>query len=151
MIDAVFDKLLTIILVGLVETDYVGHSKVAEHFQIIFRGIAMLGFPRHLLRVVYGTHKRDELPWNNPVQITIFYLLVVLIFPGVKLLEAVPSELIRDFQTLQAVINLYLTFIASIPLPCIRRCSHHRTRRGRGLSGCDKAGNTDPKQFLRSS
>jgi len=106
VIDPVLDKFLTIILIGLVEPDDVRHSKVAKNFKIIFWCISMLGFPWHLLRVVNWTHKCDELPWNNPIQVPVLDLLIVLIFPWVKILEAVPSQLIRYFEALQTMINL---------------------------------------------
>ena len=106
MIYAVFDKLLTIVLIRLIQPNYMRHSKVAEYLKIIFWCISMLGFSWNLLRVVNRTHKCYELPWNNPVQVSILDLFIVLVFPWIKILEAVPTQLIRNFKALQAMINL---------------------------------------------
>jgi hypothetical protein len=37
-------------------------------------------------------HKSDELSWNDPVEITIFNSLVVLVFLNIESSESVPVE-----------------------------------------------------------
>ena len=99
MINSVFDKFLTIILIWFVESDYMRHSKMTKYFKVIFWCISMLGFPCHLLGIIDWTHKCDELPWNNPVEITIFNLLIVFVLSWIEVLKAIPAKLIRNLQT----------------------------------------------------
>jgi hypothetical protein len=68
-----------------------GHSEMLENFKVIFRGVPMLRFTRWLVISINRTHKSDKLPRNNPVEITILYLLIVFVLSRIKILEAVPS------------------------------------------------------------
>jgi len=59
-----------------------------EHLNVVFWSIAPL---RLAGRSVNRPHKCDELIGNNPVQITVFDLLIVLVLFVVKVPELVPA------------------------------------------------------------
>lgn len=82
------------------------HSKMLENFQVILGAVSMLWLPRWLMITIYRSHKGYKLPWNDPVEVTILDLLVILILSGIEIFKAVPSKLCRDLQPLQAVIYL---------------------------------------------
>ena len=111
MINPILNELFSVILIGLIQSDDVCDSKVTEYFEVILRSIPVFWLARYLLSVVYGTHEGNKLPWDDPVQVTILNLFIVLILSWVKILEAVPTQLARYLETFQAVIDLYMVRI----------------------------------------
>jgi len=57
--------------------------------------------------LVYGLilwcAESKELPWNHPVHVTIFYLLVVLIILYIKCIQRKPTCFDSELQSLQTV------------------------------------------------
>lgn len=54
--------------------------------------------------LVNWTHEGHELAWDDPVEVSVLYLLVVLILFGIECLEVVPSEantLLKTFKAMQ--------------------------------------------------
>ena len=56
-----------------------------------------------LVYIVKWTHECNKLSWDNPVQVTVLYFLIILVFFVIELLEIVPVELDGVLQALQAV------------------------------------------------
>lgn len=96
MINSILNELLSVILIRLVQSDYVCNSKVTEYFEVILWGIPVLWLARYLLSIVYGAHEGNKLSRDNPVQVTILNLFVVFILSRVKILKTVPAKLVRD-------------------------------------------------------
>lgn len=78
MLDAATNKALTIIL-GFVKAHNMSNAKVFENLQIIFRTVATA-----LIFVVDGPHEGDKLARNDPIEVAIFDLFVVLILFGIE-------------------------------------------------------------------
>ncbi len=96
VIYSILYELLSVVLVRLIQSDDVRDSKVTEYFKVILRGITVLWLARNLLSVVYGAHECNKLSWNDPVKIAILDLFIVLILSRVKILKAIPPQLVRD-------------------------------------------------------
>jgi hypothetical protein len=105
VIDASFCKFASVVFC-LIQAYNVRHSKMFEHFQIVLCGVPVLWLARRLMVSVYRTHKGYKLAWNDPVQVSIFYLFIVFILSRVEILKAVPSELCGNLQALEAMIYL---------------------------------------------
>ena len=102
VVNALFDELLAVVL-HFIQPDDMRHSEVLKDLDIIFGGIASA---LHVL--VNRTHESDELAGNNPVQIPILYLLIVLVFLRVEVLKLIPPMsdcYLESFQTMK-----YLTY-----------------------------------------
>ena len=96
--DASLGKFESVVL-GFIQAHDVGHSKVFKHLQIVFWGITATV----KTYLVDGSHEGNVLLWNDPVQITIFNFLVVLIFLVVELSEVIPAETDGDLEPLQTM------------------------------------------------
>lgn len=127
MLDAVLNEFNTVVL-WLVESDDMSNSKMLKHFEIVLGSVTMSFMRWGTGTVIDRAHESDELSGKDPVKVTIFYLFVVLIFTGIKVLEGIPSQAHCYFQTLQAVVDLYIisssTFtyralISAISIGCI--------------------------------
>lgn len=75
-----------------------------KHLNVIFGSVA------HAIIVVIGKrwivqwpHECHELAGDDPVEITVLELLVVLVLLIVEIFEAIPSELHGELETLPAV------------------------------------------------
>ena len=84
VLDAVFREFDSIVF-GLVQPHNAMHSEVLKYLDIIFRLVTSL-----LPLIVHWTHEGYELVWNNPIQVPIFNLFIILVLLGVKVLELVP-------------------------------------------------------------
>ena len=74
----------------------------------------------HLVSYVHRAHERQELPWNDPVQVAVFNFLIMFILTCIKSLEIVPSELSCFLKTLKTVDNLAVVkAIASACIPVV--------------------------------
>jgi len=76
-------------------------SKVLEDLQVIFGRVAPLV---DALGVDWA-HEGDELVGNDPVEVSVLDLLVVLVLLVVKIFELVPPVAYCDFEPFQTVEN----------------------------------------------
>jgi len=76
------------VVLGLIESDDFVDVQVLENVNVAGGSMTV---SMNLITLVNGSHKSDELAWDNPVKVTVLYLLVVLVFTGVEGLEVVPS------------------------------------------------------------
>ena len=63
----------------------------------------MMSVPLVCVTFLYRAHEGHELPWNDPIRITIFNSLIELILLHVECPEIVPLELDSVFESLQAL------------------------------------------------
>ena len=87
MADAGFSELVLVIL-GFVESDDSCYIEVLEDLEIVLRRVASSVIPAD---IVERTHEGDELVGDDPVQVAILDLLVVLVLFVVELPEVVPA------------------------------------------------------------
>lgn len=85
MLDAVLNKLGPVIF-RFIQPNNQRDAKMLKDLEIVFRLIASLVF-----LVINWTHESNELIGNDPVQITVLNLFIILIFLGIKRLKLVPS------------------------------------------------------------
>ena len=76
-----------------------GHPEMPKYLKVVF----WLVSSSIRTDLVDRTHECNELVWNNPVQVSVLNLLVILILFVVELAEVVPSMANCDFEPLQAV------------------------------------------------
>lgn len=122
MSDAVLNELLPIIF-GLIEPDYMGHIEVFEDLEVIFRGV-----PSPLLLVLVNwSHEGNELVGDDPIEIAIFYFLIVLVLFWVKGGELVPAKLDGILESFEALDYLKKKRFKNKfkSLQCIRMCNLH--------------------------
>ena len=74
MIDSVTHELHPFIFI-FVKSNNMVDSEVSKNLEIVFWSIASL----FTFRLIYWSHKRYKLSWNDPVKISILQLLVVLV------------------------------------------------------------------------
>jgi len=86
-----------------------------KHLYVVFWSVAPL---RLAGRSVNRPHECDELIGNNPVQITIFDLLIVFVLFVVKVPKLVPTQTHSEFQPLPTVEHSAL-ISARVPVACI--------------------------------
>ena len=99
MIDAIADELIFVVL-RFIKSNDSRHIEMLENLEIVFRGVSS---PLKLANVVERSHEGNELVWDNPVEVSIFDLLVVLILLIIEFTELVPAESNCVFKALQAV------------------------------------------------
>lgn len=99
MIDAIADKLILVIF-GFIESDNTCHVEMLENLKVVLRCVAS---SLELANVIEWAHEGNELVRYDPVQVTVFNLLVVLILLVIKLPEFVPAEAYGVLEALQAV------------------------------------------------
>lgn len=90
------------VVLGLVEADDVVDAKVLEHLDVVLRSVAPLRLP---WQRVDGPHERDELVRDDPVEVSVFDFLVILVLLVVKFSEYVPAKANSKLQALEAVEN----------------------------------------------
>ena len=81
-------KMLFIVFL-LIKSDYPGDINVVEDITIL---VWMLAILMSGVSSFNWSHESDELSWNDPVEITVFNSLVVLVFLNVESSEIVPVE-----------------------------------------------------------
>ena len=81
-------KMLFIVFL-LIKSDYPGDINVVEDITIL---VWMLTILMSGVSGFNWSHESDELSWNDPVEITVFNSLVVLVFLNVESSEIVPVE-----------------------------------------------------------
>ena len=100
-----------------VEANYLSHIHMFEDIDVA-RG--SMSITMHLVTLVNRAHERQELPWDDPVQIAVLDLLIVFILTCIKSLEIVPSELNGSLETLKTVDNLaVIKAIAATRIPVV--------------------------------
>ena len=97
MLDALLDKLVLFVL-RLVEADDQRHAHAFEYGHVVVRCERTVS-----VRNVEGSRERDEFAWDNPVQVTVFDFLEVLILLDIESAVVVPAERDCEFKTLEAV------------------------------------------------
>ncbi len=123
MVYPIFRKFCSLILC-FVQANNVCNSKVFEDLQIVFWAVT----PSIGTDLVNWAHESDEFSWHDPVQITIFDLLVILVLLVVKVSKVVPAVANSDLQTFQAMVNgaavgaVAITGISERPETCLVRC-----------------------------
>ena len=100
MADACLSELGSVVF-GLVESDDVRHAEMAKDLQVVFWAVASAIRPYLIDR----PHECNELPWQNPVEITVFHLFVVLVLLVIEFPKVVPTETHSDFEALETVEN----------------------------------------------
>ena len=101
MVDALHQEGVPVVL-GLVQADDLRHVQVLEDVDVARCGVAIT---MHGVALVDGTHEGQELAWDDPVQVAILDLLVVLVLASVERLEVVPSKSDSLLEAIQAVRN----------------------------------------------
>jgi hypothetical protein len=88
------------VVLRIVETDDLAHLEVLKDVDVAGGRVAVAV---DLVSLVNWTHEGQELAWDDPVEVTVLYLLVMLVLLDVKSPEVVPSVLQGLLQTLEAV------------------------------------------------
>ena len=57
----------------------------------------------HGVTLIHGAHEGQEFAWDDPVEVTILNLLVVLILSRIEILEVIPSKSDGMLQTLKTM------------------------------------------------
>lgn len=101
MLNAVLLERVLVIL-GVVQPDDLRHLEVLEDVDVAGGGVAVgaLAF-----FAVDGAHEGDELAGDDPVEVAILDLLVVLVLLDTELVEDVPALLDAELEALQAVLH----------------------------------------------
>ena len=63
----------------------------------------MMSVPMVAIASLNRTHESNELAGNNPVEITVFHTLIVLVLLHIEGLEVVPTKLDCALKALQAM------------------------------------------------
>jgi hypothetical protein len=99
MLNAGLNELLSVVL-GLVESNYCGHSHLFENWHVVLRRERPVA-----VCLVQGARERYELAWKCPVEISVLDFFVVLVLLDVKRLVVIPPESHRVLKAGQAVVN----------------------------------------------
>jgi len=106
-------KMLFIIFL-FVKSNYPGDINIVKDITILVWMLAIL------MSGISGfdwTHKSDELSWDDPIQITVFNSLVVLVLFHVESFEIVPVEFNCVFQSLEDLKQR--TVVEAVTFGCI--------------------------------
>ena len=79
---------LSLVILRLVEPYDSSNFQMLKYFGVAGGGVTIARLLT--LITVDRSHEGDELPRDNPVQITIFNFLIMLILSGVELIKVVP-------------------------------------------------------------
>jgi hypothetical protein len=88
MSDSFMFKMLFIVFF-FIKSNYPGYINIVKDITIL---VWMLAILMSGISSFNRSHKSDKLSWNNPVQVTVFNSLVVLVFFHVESFEVVPVE-----------------------------------------------------------
>lgn len=99
MVNVLVEEGVAVIL-GVIEPDDLVDVEVLENVYVAGSGVTVAV---HRVPLVDWAHKRQELAWNDPVEVTVLHLLVVLVFARIKRLEVVPSKVDCGLEALQTV------------------------------------------------
>ena len=90
------------IVLGFVESDDLANVEVLEDVDVAGSCVAVTV---HGVSLVNGSHKGQELARDDPVEISVLHLLVVLVLSRIESLEIVPSKSDCVLKALQAVLD----------------------------------------------
>ena len=90
-------KMLFIVFL-LIKSNYPGDINVVKDITIL---VWMLAILMSGISCFDWAHESDELSWNDPVEITVFNSLIVLVFLNIESSEVVPVEFNCVFQSLE--------------------------------------------------
>jgi len=90
-------KMLFIVFL-FVKSNYPGDINIVEDITIL---VGMLAILMSGISGFNWTHESNELSWDDPVEITVFNSLVVLVFFHVESSEIIPVEFNCVFQSLE--------------------------------------------------
>ena len=121
MIDAFLKEAVAIVL-GLVKADHLRYIQVLKDVDVAG---SCMSVTMDRVTLVDWTHEGQELAWDDPVEVTIFDLLVVLVLTRIEGLEVVPSELDGLLEALEAVQDGAL--VVAVTAACIPKRSQVRT------------------------
>ena len=93
---SVFKMLFVVFL--LIESDDLADSNVLEYFNIF---IWVVSISMMSISVLNWSHEGCKLVWDDPVEITIFNTLIVLILLDIECTEVIPAESHCIFETLK--------------------------------------------------
>lgn len=99
MLDSSFDEFLFVVL-RLIQTNDQRNAKLFEDWHIVFRGERSI-FIRH----IKWPRECDKLSWNDPVQITVLDLFIVLILLYIKVTVIVPVKSHGNLKTSQTILD----------------------------------------------
>jgi hypothetical protein len=97
VLDAALYELLFLVL-GLVKTNHQGHAELLENGNVVIGSEATV-----LVSDILWPREGNKLSWHDPVEVSIFDLLIVLILLDVEGGVAVPSEFHGVFKSAEAV------------------------------------------------
>lgn len=107
---------ISLIILGLVQPNYPGYANIFEDFRIL---VGMMTISMLVISLLDWTHEGAELAWDDPVEISVFYSLIVLIFFDVKCAEIVPSEshgVLETLQTMQKSTIIEAVALGGVPV-----------------------------------
>ena len=90
------------IILGLVESDDLANVEVLEDVDVAGSCVAVTV---HGVSLINGSHEGQELARDDPVEISVLHLLVVLVLSRIESLEIVPSKSNCVLKALQAVLD----------------------------------------------
>ena len=96
MIDAFIDERVAVVLV-IIKSYYFAYVQMLEDIHIRRSRVTI---SVNAIALVNWSHECHELSWNDPVQVTILNLLVVLVFFGIEGFEVIPTESDTFLETL---------------------------------------------------
>jgi hypothetical protein len=101
----IINELLFVILC-LVQSDYSGYSKMFKNLYVILGGVAHSFISLKVFRwLIHWPHQRHKLLGNDPIEIAIFKLFIVLVLSVIEILKAVPAQFHGIFKSLQALVD----------------------------------------------
>lgn len=100
-----------LVVLLFVEPDHPVHADVLEDINVLLGMVAVsvLGVP-----LLDRTHECHELAWDDPVEVSVLHLLIVLVLLHVESLEVVPPEFDAILHALQAVVKRALVEAVSL-------------------------------------
>ncbi len=99
VVDVFVDKTLSIILC-FVQANYLGDIQVLEDVDV---ACSSMTISVDGVTLVNGSHEGQEFAWDNPVEVAVLDLLVVLVLTGIECLKVVPSKSDAHLETLKAM------------------------------------------------
>jgi hypothetical protein len=83
-----------------VQSNYSADTNILEDFYVFIR---VMPVPVVLVSVLNGAHEGNKLLWDDPVEVSVFNSLIVLILLDVESFEIIPPKLYSKFESLQDV------------------------------------------------
>ena len=98
MLDSRLGELLLVVL-RLVQPNHQRHSHLLKY------GYVIIGSERSVLvGDVEGTREGDKFTGHSPVQVTIFYFLVMLVLDDIESIVVIPPQFDSQIKTIEAVL-----------------------------------------------